>query len=76
MINIGIGDDLTTVELAETVNLVSDYGGDITFDVSKSDGTIQTMMYIERMDQIAWCANTESLSGRSEPTGPFVDSML
>ena len=39
LVNIGVGEDLTIRELAETVKSVVGYAGEIVFDATKPDGT-------------------------------------
>jgi len=63
LINIGVGDDVTIRELAETVKEVVNYTGEIVFDVSKPDGTPRKLMEISRLLALGWKAPTLFRSG-------------
>lgn len=54
LINIGAGIDLTIAELSQTVAEVVGYGGQITFDPSRADGTRQKLLDVSRMKQFGW----------------------
>ncbi len=56
LINIGVGEDVTINELAETVRAVVGYEGSIMFDTSKPDGTPRKLLDIGRLGQLGWKA--------------------
>jgi len=58
LMNIGVGDDITVRQLAETVGEVVGYKGCIDFDTSKADGTPRKLMDVSRLDSIGWRAST------------------
>ncbi len=64
-INVGSGHDITIKELAETIARVIDYGGGITFDPSKPDGTFRKLMDSARINALGWHAK-ESLEAGLE----------
>jgi GDP-L-fucose synthase len=53
-INIGTGEDLTIRDLAVTIGEVVGYGGQITFDTSKPDGTPRKLMDVRRLQSLGW----------------------
>jgi GDP-L-fucose synthase len=53
-INVGFGDDVTIRELALTVGETVGYGGSITFDTSKPDGTLRKWMDSQRLRDLGW----------------------
>ena len=53
-INVGFGDDVTIRELALTVGETVGYGGSITFDTSKPDGTPRKWMDSQRLRDLGW----------------------
>ena len=53
-INVGYGDDLTICQLAEAIANTVNYQGDITFDVSKPDGTPRKLMDSSRLRSMGW----------------------
>lgn len=63
LINIGVGQDVTIQELAETVQSVIGFQGSITFDASKPDGTPRKLMDVSILDSIGWHAKTDLRAG-------------
>jgi GDP-L-fucose synthase len=59
LVNIGVGDDITIKELAETVKQVVGFNGEIVFDATKPDGTMRKLMDVGRLTAIGWQASTE-----------------
>jgi GDP-L-fucose synthase len=55
-INVGAGSDVTIAELARKIAAVTGYGGDITFDTSKPDGTPRKWMDSSRLNGLGWSA--------------------
>lgn len=55
-INIGVGTDVTIRELAETVAQVVGFGGELTFDKSKPDGTPRKVLDVSRIQALGWKA--------------------
>ncbi|MFD6530434.1 GDP-L-fucose synthase family protein [Streptomyces sp. NPDC060184] len=53
-VNVGCGDDLTIRELAETVRDVTEYQGEITWDVTKPDGTPRKLLDVERLTSLGF----------------------
>ncbi|MBT0962311.1 GDP-L-fucose synthase family protein [Denitromonas iodatirespirans] len=72
LINIGVGEDVTIRELAETVSEVVGYRGDIVFDTTKPDGTPRKLMDMGRLQAIGWRANTGFRSGLSRAYSDFL----
>lgn len=53
-VNVGCGDDLTIAELAETVRELVGFGGRVTFDTAKPDGTPRKLLDISRLRALGW----------------------
>lgn len=53
-VNIGCGQDLTIRELAEIVREVTEYQGQIAWDVSKPDGTPRKLLDVSRLSSIGF----------------------
>lgn len=53
-INVGFGEDVTICELAQVVARVTGFGGNITFDTSKPDGTMRKLMDSSRLTSLGW----------------------
>ena len=54
LLNIGCGADVTIRELAELVRSTVGYGGALTFDTAKPDGTPRKMLDVSRMAALGW----------------------
>ncbi|KRB96952.1 GDP-fucose synthetase [Hydrogenophaga sp. Root209] len=54
LINIGVGEDLSIRELAETIRQVTGYQGDIVFDRSKPDGTPRKLMDVSCLNALGF----------------------
>ena len=48
-INVGTGQDVTILELAETIVQVTGFGGELVFDPSKPDGTPRKLLDVSRL---------------------------
>lgn len=55
-VNIGIGKDMTIMELAVLVKGIVGYQGDIQWDTSKPDGTPQKLLDVTRIEGLGWKA--------------------
>ncbi|MCD4650517.1 MAG: GDP-L-fucose synthase [Candidatus Cloacimonetes bacterium] len=56
-VNIGVGEDLTILELAELIKDIIGYEGEIVYDTTKPDGTPQKLLDVSRLHRIGWKAN-------------------
>jgi GDP-L-fucose synthase len=56
LVNIGVGEDVTILELAETVKQVVGYEGGIVFDTTKPDGTLRKLMDVGKSSAMGWRA--------------------
>ncbi|WP_299822978.1 GDP-L-fucose synthase [uncultured Pontibacter sp.] len=58
VINIGVGEDISILELAKLVKKVVGYEGEIVTDPSKPDGTPRKLMDVTRLNSMGWKAKT------------------
>lgn len=63
IINIGIGRDITIADLASLVAEITGYRGNIAFDTSKPDGTLEKRLDISKMNNLGWVAKTSLNDG-------------
>ena len=63
LVNIGCGEDLTIKALAELVKQTTGFTGEITFDHSKPDGTMQKRMDVSKLEGLGWQAGTDLKTG-------------
>ena len=62
-INIGVGEDVSIRELAETVADVVGYDGTITWDTTKPDGTPRKLLSVDRINSLGWKASISLRDG-------------
>jgi GDP-L-fucose synthase len=74
LVNVGMGDDVTIRELAETVRSVVGYPGRIEFDASKPDGTPRKLLDVGRLRGLGWTASTGLREGLGLAYRAFVES--
>jgi len=75
-INVGCGYDITIRRLAETVATVVGYGGEITFDTSKPDGTLRKLMDSSRLNALGWQAKVQLEDGLSIAYSDFLETQF
>ncbi len=54
--NIGAGEDVTIRELAETIQRIVEFEGDLVFDPGKPDGTPRKLLDVLRLRELGWTA--------------------
>lgn len=57
LINIGVGADISIAELADLIKNITGFKGQISFDVSKPDGTPRKLMDVSRLKSLGWTAS-------------------
>lgn len=63
LINIGFGKDISIQELASLIQEEVGFEGDIRFDTSKPDGTMQKLMDNSQLTQLGWKPKTSLREG-------------
>ncbi len=53
-INVGTGEDVSILELAEMIKEIVGFRGEITFDRSKPDGTMRKLLDVSKLNQLGW----------------------
>jgi GDP-L-fucose synthase len=53
-VNVGVGKDISILELAELIKDVVDFEGEIVNDLSKPDGTPRKLMDVTRLNDLGW----------------------
>lgn len=53
-VNVGTGEDVSIRELAELVSETVGYQGQLVFDVTKPEGTLWKLLYVERLSKAGW----------------------
>lgn len=62
-INVGVGQDITIKELADTIARIVGFQGAIEWDSSKPDGTPRKLLDVQRITSLGWQATTSLESG-------------
>jgi GDP-L-fucose synthase len=62
-INVGVGEDVTIRELAETVARIVGYDGVLTWDTSKPDGTPRKLLDVSKINSLGWKATIGLVEG-------------
>jgi GDP-L-fucose synthase len=55
-VNVGWGDDVTILELAQIVKRVVGFEGELKFDTTKPDGTPRKLMDVTKLTSLGWKA--------------------
>lgn len=74
LINVGSGEDLTILALAEQIAEVVGYHGEFVQDTSKPDGTMRKMMDVSRINKLGWKATTVLSDGVAHSYNEFLDA--
>lgn len=63
LINIGYGNDVNIKDLAEIIQTVTGYSGQIVFDASKPDGTMRKLMDSSKLNSMGWQPSIDLKTG-------------
>ncbi len=63
IVNVGVGEDISIRELAETVKNTIGYEGALVFDIDKPDGTPRKLLDVSRLSALGWQATTSLQQG-------------
>jgi GDP-L-fucose synthase len=72
LINIGYGSDVTIQQLAETIQTVTGYQGQIVFDATKPDGTMKKLMDSSKLHKLGWQVKVYLKAGLALAYADFV----
>lgn len=57
LVNVGVGEDSTILELAQLIQKITGYTGTITLDTSKPDGTPRKLLDVTKLHSLGWKAS-------------------
>jgi GDP-L-fucose synthase len=63
LVNIGVGDDISILDLAILVKKIVGYDGDILTDTTKPDGTPRKLMDVSKLSALGWKAKISLENG-------------
>ena len=74
-INVGCGQDISILELAQMVARTTGFKGRIITDPSKPDGTMRKLMDVSRLAKLGWSAQLNLERGLAQSYQWFVDNV-
>ena len=75
IVNVGVGSDVSIRELAESIQKVVGFDGDLEFDSTKPDGTPRKLMNVDRLANIGWSAKIPLDEGIKSTYGWFLKNV-
>jgi len=63
IVNVGVGEDVSILEVAQLVREIVGYEGAITHDLSKPDGTPRKLLDVAKLSALGWRAQTSLRDG-------------
>ncbi len=72
-VNLGSGMDCTIRELAEIIRDVAGFEGDIVYDRSKPDGTLQKLLDVSRLKKLGWAYSITLRKGIADTYKWYLD---
>jgi len=75
LLNIGVGSDVSILELAETIRKIVNYKGKITLDKSKSDGIPRKLLDSGRLIHLGWRPKTTLEEGVKRTYDWFLENV-
>jgi len=73
-VNVGVGEDVSIKELAETVKETVGFEGVLKFDSSKPDGTPRKLLDVSKLNKAGWRAKTNLVEGVKSTYLWFLDN--
>lgn len=74
-LNVGTGNEMTILELAECISRVVGWQGTFTFDRAKPDGMARKVMDISRLAALGWTAPTDFETGMHKAYSWYVENI-
>ena len=74
-VNVGVGEDVSIKELAESVKAVVGYEGELKFDTSKPDGTPRKLLDVSKLNAIGWHEKIKLNDGIKSTYEWFLDNI-
>lgn len=62
-VNVGVGEDITILDLAKMIADVVGFSGSLRFDATKPDGTPRKLMDVSKLSAMGWRAKTDLRDG-------------
>jgi len=75
-INVGVGKDIPISELANLIQEIVGYSGNVVWDTSKPDGTPQKLLDVRKINILGWQSSIELKYGLEETYKWYVRAHL
>ncbi len=75
IVNIGVGADITILELAGMIRAAIGFDGELVFDASKPDGTPRKLVDVAKINALGWAAQIELADGIAATYEAFKESL-
>lgn len=74
-INVGTGEDISIKELAQTIQEIVGYQGQIIWDTTKPDGTPRKLLDVSKINQLGWKAKTSLKDGIEQTYNWYLENL-
>lgn len=74
-INVGTGEDISIKELAQIVQEIVGYQGQIIWDTTKPDGTPRKLLDVSKINQLGWKAKTSLKDGIEQTYNWYLEDL-
>jgi GDP-L-fucose synthase len=71
-LNVGTGQDISIIELAQLISEVVGWDGDFVFDPAMPDGTPRKLLDVSRLDELGWSSRIPLAEGLSQTYDSFL----
>ncbi|MFT4564481.1 MAG: GDP-L-fucose synthase [Gammaproteobacteria bacterium] len=75
IVNIGVGDDITILELVELIQSIVGYTGELVFDATKPDGTPRKLVDVSKINALGWSASITLADGVRDTYSWFQEAL-
>jgi GDP-L-fucose synthase len=75
IVNIGVGDDITILELVELIQSIVGYTGELVFDATKPDGTPRKLVDVTKINALGWYAEIALADGVRDTYSWFEEAL-
>lgn len=72
--NIGTGEDITIKALAELIQQIIGFKGEVIWDISKPDGTPRKLMDVTKMTEVGWQSSIQLKEGIEDTYNWFLEN--
>jgi GDP-L-fucose synthase len=76
IVNVGVGEDISIKDLAETIKQVIGFEGEIIFDTTKPDGTPRKLVDVSKINSLGWKASMPLEVGLQKAYQWFLENEL